>query len=188
LETKEELENRIEALEKAGIDASGEKAELAALTPKKAAAKAPAEVEEEDFVSLNTEGYETGGGGLKAPATTGVKDAVCEGYIVPDFVDDQLWFIFKNPEYPGGPEPFRGAAVCGALSKPAGQGGAWKVKDIAIALGIEDKVKIVEGKGIAGLKSCEGQSCQVLWDDITLKGKTERRIQDVMASGAEPVM
>jgi len=189
---REELAARIDALEKAGIDASGEKAELAvmAVTNKPAAKATVATVASgnEDFVPLNTDGYETGGGGWVAPATVGVKDAVCEGYMVPEFVDDQLWFIFRNTEYPGGSEPFRGASICGAISKPPGQGGAWKVKDVAIALGIEGSVKIVEGKGITGLKACEGKPCKVLWDDIVLKGKTERRIQDVMSASAEPVM
>lgn len=188
---REELEARIKALKDAGIDASTEEAQLAAMAAPKKAAKAPAAVnpsEEEDFVPLNTEGYETGGGGWTAPATVGVKDAVCEGYMVPDFVDDQLWFIFKNPEYPGGIEPFRGALVCGAISKAPGQGGAWKIKDVVIALGIEGTLKMVEGKGISGLRACEGKTCQVLWDDIVLKGKTERRIQDAMIASAEPVM
>ena len=200
--TKEQLKKSIEALEDVGLDASEERAQLKQLvlagTPAPAPAKAeaeagiptptPVEEKKEDFIPLNTESYTTGGGGWTAPATTGVKDGICAGYMLPDFVEDQLWFIFQNPEYPGGDEPFRGALVCGAISKPPGQGGAWKIRDIAIALGIDSEVEVVEGEGIRGLKACEGKECQVLWDDIVLKGKTERRIQDVMASGSEAAM
>lgn len=193
--TQEELQADIKALQDAGMDATAEEAELKKLvlagakpTPTKATAVPATSVGDEDFIPLNTESYSSGGGGWVAPAATGVLDAVCEGYMVPDFVDDQLWFIFKNPEFPEGDNPFRGALVCGAISKPAGSSGAWKVKDVAIALGIDNLVKVEEGKGIKGLKACEGKACQILWDDIPIKGKTERRIQDCLAPGAEPVI
>ena len=141
---------------------------------------------EELFIPLNLENFSTGGGGgWIAPATTGVKDAVCEGYMIPDFVEDQVWFIFISPA--GVDEPFRGSLVCGALSGEPGKGGAWKVKDILNAMDIpyeEDE----ERGGVRLLSTLKGKSCQVLWEDVVIKDKTERRIQDVMMLGMEAAM
>lgn len=194
----EELKKRISALEDAGLDATEEKAKLAAMTPKastrttaKAPAKAPAkavaaaEPEEEMFIPLNVETFRTGGGGWIIPETIGVKDAVCTGYLIPNFAEDQVWFTFEN--VPDATEIFRGSLVCGALSKDPGQGGAWKVKDVLTAINVlyeEDE----ERGGIRLLSDPKGKPCQVLWDDIVRNNKTERRIQDVMAVGAEAVM
>lgn len=184
--TKEELEKGIKALEDAGLDASNERAELRALAGSSASTKAAAKSnpEVDAFISLNVEAFKTGGGGWVAPATTGVKDAICTGYMVPSFVEDQVWFTFKNANED---EPFRGALICGALSKEPGAGGAWKVKEILDALNVQYEEDKARG-GVKLLSSPEGVSCQVLWDDVVIKGKTERRIQDVMMVGAEAVM
>ena len=196
--TQEQLKSEIQALKDAGMDSVAEEVALRLLViaeagkaPVKAVTPAPtppADNDEEDFVALNTESYETGGGGgWLSPKSIGAMDAICAGFITPDFVEDQLWFIFKNPEYPGGDNPFYGSLVCGGVSRGE-KSGAWKIKDVVAKLGIQGAVEVIPGKGIKGLKACEGRPCQVLWDDIVLKGKTERRIQDVMAAGSEAAM
>ena len=193
VKTREQLERDIKALEDAGLDASEEKAQLKQLVlagvpaPAKAKVKtpAPAPVEEEAyFIPLNLESFRTGGGGWTAPATTGVKDAVCEGYMIPDFVEDQLWFIFTSPA--GVDEPFRGAFVCAAITRVE-KSGAFKVKSVLDALNVPYEEDEEQG-GIKLLTAPKGKSCQVLWDDIVIKGKTERRIQDVMMPGVEAAM
>lgn len=194
--TKEELQADIKALADAGLDHSEEDAQLKQLVlakteaPEvkvKAKALTPAPTEEEDFVPLNTEAYEAGwvGGGWIAPATIGVKDAICDGYFTVKDGSD-LHFIFIN--VPDASEVFRGTLVCGAINAPTGGTAAGKVKDVVDALGVSDRVKIVPGKGISSLAVCKGIGCQVLWDDIVIRQKTERRIQDVMTPGAEAAM
>lgn len=189
--TRKQLEQDIKALEDAGLDASEEKAQLkqlvlAGAVGVPAKAKVAPALEPELFISLNLESFRTGGGGgWTAPATTGVKDAICEGFMIPDFVEDQLWFVFIN--IPGADEPFRGSLVCGAISKEPGKGGAWKVKDVLDALDVPYEEDEARG-GIKLLSTIEGKSCQVLWDDIVIKDKTERRIQDIIVPGAEVAM
>lgn len=189
---RKELEDRVAALEAAGMSAAAERALLANLDKTeatKASAMAPAtasnpEEAPTDFIPLNTESFMAGwkGRGWLAPATAGVKPGVCEGYMIPDFVDDQVWFIFTNPEYPEGAEPFRGALVCGALSADTGKSAAGKVKDTLDAMSVPYELNA--GKGIKITVPPKGQLVDVFWEDVAIKGKTERRIQDVGAPGS----
>ena len=183
--TIKELGAKIAALEAAGVDATDERAELAALqakapkttTPRPAA---PAEVAlpalDKLFIPLNLESFRTGGGGWIAPATTGWKDAICTGFMIPNFVQDQCWFTYQNTQ--DADEQFRGALVTAALSGEPGVGGAWKVKDVLTAMEIPYEEDEDRG-GVQLLKSPKGRRCQVFYDDIVIKGKTERRIQDI---------
>jgi len=204
--TNEELQGKIKALEDAGLDASAEKDLLAkqtagvsaAVVKKSTPAPVPAPVAEEPeepeseeeeegddlFIPLNLESFRTGGGGWITPDTTGWKDAVCINLVSPSHVVDQKWFIFEN--VPGADELFRGALVTAALSKGAGEGGAWKVKEVLDALGVE-YTEDEESGGIRMNESPKGKSVQVFYDDIVIKGKPERRIQDAR-SNVEPAV
>jgi len=189
---RETLEKKIADMEAAGIDSGTEQAELAAMgaapapavaTKPAPAAKAAAPAEEVDedelFIPLNIESFKTGGGGWITPESTGWKDAICVGTTVPSHVTDQLWFIFEN--VPDAEELFRGALVTAALMKGPGEGGAWKVKEVLDALMVEyDEDE--ESGGIRMKSSPKGKSAQVFYDDVVIKGKTERRIQDVQSN------
>jgi len=183
--TKEELVERIKKLDAAGIDHSTEDAELKAITGGASVPQADASdaaPEADDFIGCDTETFDTGGGGgWISPETTGIKPAVCRGFIKPGFAEDQIWFIYENEK--GAAEEFRGSLVCGALSGEPGKGGAWKVKDILVGMGVP--FEVVPGKGVKILKPLDGMKCMVDWEDVTIKGKTERRIQDVVPQAAE---
>lgn len=187
----EQLKKDIVALKEAGINATAEEAELKAAilatapaapaAPAKEAAPAPGLA----FINLNVESFKAGwkSSGWIAPATTGVKSAICDGLIFPERVEDQVWFSFNSLE--DAVEEFRGSLVCGALTAETGKSAAGKVKDVLDILGVPYEVK---SNGIKLLADPKGKSCQVLWDDVSIRGKTERRIQDVLPANAEPVM
>lgn len=181
-----ELEKRVKALRDAGLDASAEEAALAKLksqvSPARGMPRAIPIVVDELFLPLNLECFRTGGGGgWQPPSRTGIFPALSAGFLVPDFVADQVWFTFVNRE---GEETFRGALACGSLHGQPGVGGAWKVKDVLVALGAPYEEDILRG-GLLIQHNLQGLPCQVAWDDVVIKGKTERRIQNVYSAGQQ---
>jgi len=194
--TPDQLVNKIRALEAAGLDASAERAELLRVQAQDAEAMAghpvapPAEPPDsrpdEVFLEANLDSFERGGGGQwkEPPKTTGIKAAICRGISRPDFVTDQIWWLFEND----GGERFKGVLVCGAITNlDPSKSGAWKLKDICTTLGIPYEVNRARG-GIVLKKSLDGLECDVDWEYTTIQTKsgpkTEMRIQDVYARGS----
>ncbi len=197
--TQEELEKRIAQLKAAGMSADFEEAELNSITPAgpvkrsaavaarvapKVATKIPLPKPEPEeggvFIPVNLDSFRRGGAGWISPGSTGWFNAICRGILIPDFVEDQCWFLFENPE--DADEQFRGSLVCGPLTAEE-KSGAWKVKDVLEKLGApyhEDE----ERGGVVIETSLEGLECQVDWEDVTIKNKTQRRIQDVASTGS----
>ena len=190
--------NRLRALVAAGYASEAEQRELEELTssttpraPQRGRARAttPAStpappqrdgVEGGDddaiFVSLNTDSFESGGGGNFMPpaAGEGIYPARCLGTMVPTQADDQLWFLFE-----GTVEPFNGALVTAALTREGERSGAFKVKDVLVAL--EVPYEVYPGNGVQFSKAALlAATCQVeyaYYQDS--QGKRSLRINNV---------
>ena len=188
--TIDELKARIEAKVEAELDVTAEKTELARRKPVtgKATKKAP-EPEEEPaeeafepiFVDCNVDSFNSGGGGWIAPEEEGMLPGVCSEVIMPEG-KNQLWFAFTHRE---GEEPeFRGALICGALDAEPPKGGAWKIKQVLDVLGCPYE-EAEDGTGVNIVGNPVGKECQVVWAEVTVKGKTSMRITDVLPTEAE---
>jgi len=192
MQTKEQLEARIAALEGAGLEHEAESNALAALNlkghlppkaapgkpvAKKAAAPTPEEEAEELTLTVSHKAFASGGGNWVAPETEGVKPGVLVD-IVQNEERDTIMFIFQSEGFPDDEEPWRGSVLCTKVS--ADDGVAWKVRQTLDNLTIlyeEDEGSVrVTGKW-------KGTSVDVLYSDIVSKGVTQRRIQAVGLRG-----
>ena len=131
------------------------------------------------YIDLNVESFERGGNSYSPPPAPGIYPAVCTGVLVPDNREDQIWFNFQSP---AGSEPYtRGVVVCGALTTEGQRSGAFKVKSVLDALGINYQIS---EKGVS-FEDPTGIACKAIWSNQTFNGKTELRIQDIEAVDAE---
>lgn len=146
------------------------------------APEAPATGDDDDlmFVNLNTESFEQGGNNFSPPPREGIYPGRCTGAMVPTQAEDQLWFLFEGTE-----EPFSGALVTSALTRPGtgpGGSGAFKVQSVLNAL--EVPYQVHPDIGVEFRKShLQNALCQVEWAYIENKGTRQLRIQNVFPVG-----
>lgn len=144
---------------------------------------------DDEFLNLDTDSYKRGGETFTPPKAEAIYDAICEGWMRPSRAPDQIWFLFRSLD--GAADFFRGSLVCGALTARNEASGAWKVLQVVKALGVEDAIEVVEGRGIRGLNAVRGKRCKVDWrtteytERSTGTRKREMRIQDVFATTAQ---
>ena len=127
---------------------------------------------------VNPEAFDRGWGGDTPPTQDGIFPGICTGA---DYRSDNDLIIFRFRSAPGSPEVFNGGYVCAAVSNGMNrdgnaQGAAGKVKDALAALGAESRFDLA---GNLSMWNLSGRSAQVLWTMVEVKGKKERRIQDV---------
>lgn len=146
-------------------------------SPVKSQVETPSIPADEVTIELNTEAFERGGNQFSPPEQPGIYDATCTGLTRPGHAEDQLWFLFASRNEA---IPFRGALVCGALNADADKSGAWKVKDVVLALGVPYQLN----DGSVSFRDPKGKICKVLWSWVEVKGKRELRIQDVFSASA----
>ena len=194
--TQAELVQRIKALEDAGLDATAERAELGKLTlpvaataakAKAATTKASASVATGEAIEFDEEvdvdSFESGGQAFGAPEEAGVYSGVFQDIITPSTKTDQRWWLFKTDD--ARVEAQLGKQVRSALIvSPKGQG-AFKLKDILDGLAV---AYTLDGSKVSGSVP-RGLACMLEYQEVTLDGKTQMRLQNVWAAGtAEQVI
>lgn len=191
----EELKKRIAALESAGVAADAEKNELLKLLSETPATTtttggpgpAPSPATDGEYIEynipVNEDSFNKGGQQFVAPKEAGIYNADLVEIITPSNDSDQRWLIFtsRDPKWPQG----RGSLVTANLSKPPdASGGAWKFKDVLDAL----KVKYTLAGGNLAFRLPKKLPCKVDFQSVTIKGKTELRIQNALPETAQPAI
>jgi hypothetical protein len=178
--TQEELVQRIQALEAAGLPAEDEKAELKKLLGKSPEASTetrvatPADSNVVLFdIEVDLDAFNEGGQQFGAPEEPGIYQGTFEGIITPTTKEDQLWFVFQTAD-PRLERQVRSALII----SPSGKG-AFKLKDVLENLEIPYTVK---GRQVSGAIP-KGLPCQLEYQEVTASGKTSVRLQNVWKAG-----
>ena len=186
-----DLARRIAALKAVGIDVAEDEAQLAEvnrglaelekeamLSPVKEAVRMPStpDIVGGDTVPLDIEvdvsAFESGGQALSAPLEPGLYRGCFVDVITPKTKGDQRWFIFRTDD------PQLERQVRSALVTTPGGAGAFKLKDILEALGVE--YQLAGKRLIANLT--RGIPCQLEYQEVVLEGKTQNRLQNIYAA------
>ena len=134
----------------------------------------PVIADDEIFIPLNTDSFESGGVNFQPPPREAIYPGRCSGVMFPQGGADQFWFLFEGTE-----TTFYGALVTSNLSRAEGdRPGAWKIKNVLDALGADYETH--PGAGVQIRRSdLVGRACQVEWAYVDIKGKRELRIQNI---------
>ncbi len=191
VQTKEELEARIAALDSAGLPHDEEDVKLAALNvkgkvaPKAAAAKpvakkasAPAAAAETLDIPVDMESWNSQGGDWLSPSGgAGIYPGILEDIIYLE-KDDKIMFIVASET--GADDEFRGVLQAGNVSKPRTEkGAAWAARKIADQL--EIPFAELEGGGIRITDKRKGLELDVVYKDV--KGRAIPLVQDIRLRG-----
>jgi len=178
---EQKLRDKIKALEDAGLDATDEIAELAKLPagkPAKVVAKVSGATEAVEFdIEVDVDSFESGGQAFGAPIEPGIYQGVFQDIITPTTKPEQRWFIFKTDD--PRVEKQLGRQVRSALIVSPLGGGAFKLGDILDGLNLP---YTLDGNHVKG-SIPKGLACSLEYQERTLEGKTQNRLQNVYAAG-----
>ena len=132
---------------------------------------------------MNSAKFDEGwGSNWVSPKEDGIYAGVYKGTYVPERNPDQRHFIVES--LPGVPdtEYFRGALVIANLNNTDNTNSAGKAKDTLAALGLQYQIT---GPWNVRVESRVDILCKVEYRTVDVRGKMERRVQNILAAQAE---